>query len=100
MRCEQGGLYAALAKRFGANVQAEIKIDEEKGTIDIVVLKEVVDDVVDSSREVSVVEARWDDPEFQVGDFLEIPVELPRIGWLRWIASIWTPKVVFIWVME
>ena len=74
------GLHAALAKRFGANVQAEIKIDEEKGTIDIVVLKEVVDDVVDPSREVSVVEARWDDPEFQVGDFLEIPVEFEDFG--------------------
>jgi N utilization substance protein A len=74
------GLHAALAKRFGANVQAEILIDEEKGSIDITVLKEVVDEVVDASREVSVVEARWDDPDFQVGDFLEIPVEFADFG--------------------
>ncbi|MGD8700028.1 MAG: transcription termination factor NusA [Gemmatimonadales bacterium] len=74
------GLHAALAKRFGANVQAEIAIDEEKGSIDIIVLKEVVDEVVDASREVSVVEARWDDPDFQVGDFLEIPVEFADFG--------------------
>ncbi len=74
------GLHAALAKRFGANVQAEILIDEEKGSIDITVLKEVVDEVVDASREVSVVEARWDDPDFQVGDFLEIPVEFQDFG--------------------
>jgi N utilization substance protein A len=74
------GIYAALAKRFGPNVQAEIKIDEEKGEIDIVVLKEVVEEVEDPSREVSVQEARWDDPDFQVGDLLEIPVEFEDFG--------------------
>jgi N utilization substance protein A len=74
------GLHAALAKRYGANVQAEIKIDEDKGEIEIIVLKEVVDDVVDSSREVSVTEARWDDPDFEVGDLLEIPVEFADFG--------------------
>jgi len=74
------GLHAALAKRFGANVQAEIIIDEEKGTIGIVVLKEVVAEVIDSSREVTVTEARWDDPDFQVGDLLEIPVEFEDFG--------------------
>ncbi len=74
------GLHAALAKRYGANVQAEISIDEEKGAIDIVVLKEVVDQVVDSAREVSVTEARWDDPDFEVGDILEIPVEFQDFG--------------------
>ncbi len=74
------GLHAALAKRYGANVQAEITIDEDKGEIGIVVLKEVVDDVLDTSREVSVTEARWDDPDFQVGDFLEIPVDFSEFG--------------------
>jgi N utilization substance protein A len=74
------GIHAALAKRFGPNVQAEITIDEEKGKIAIVVLKEVVAEVLDSSREVSVEEARWDDPDFQVGDLLEIPVEFGEFG--------------------
>ncbi|UCC73110.1 MAG: transcription termination factor NusA [Gemmatimonadota bacterium] len=74
------GIQAALAKRYGPNVQAEITIDEEKGKIDIVVLKEVVEEVLDPSREVSVNEARWDDPDFQVGDLLEIPVEFADFG--------------------
>lgn len=74
------GICAALAKRYGPNVHAEITIDEEKGAIDIVVLKEVVEDVVDPSREVSVQEARWDDPDFQVGDLLEIPVDFDDFG--------------------
>jgi N utilization substance protein A len=74
------GLCAALAKRFGQTVQAEISIDEEKGQIDIVVLKEVVEAVADPAREVSVTEARWDDPDFEVGDLLEIPVEFEDFG--------------------
>ncbi|MGD2152996.1 MAG: transcription termination factor NusA [Gemmatimonadales bacterium] len=74
------GIHAALAKRYGPNVQAEIIIDEEKGKIDIIVLKEVVAEVIDPSREVSVEEARWDDPDFQIGDLLEIPVEFSEFG--------------------
>lgn len=74
------GLHAALAKRFGPNVQAEITIDEAKGEIAIVVLKEVVDEVLDPSREVSIEQARWDDPDFEVGDLLEIPVDFADFG--------------------
>ncbi|MEE9155238.1 MAG: transcription termination factor NusA [Gemmatimonadota bacterium] len=74
------GLLAALSKRFGANVQAEITIDEEKGEIGIVVLKEAVEKVEDPSREVSIEEARWDDPDFQVGDLLEIPIDFADFG--------------------
>ena len=61
-------------------MQAEITIDEAKGEIAIVVLKEVVDEVLDPSREVSVEQARWDDPDFEVGDLLEIPVDFADFG--------------------
>jgi N utilization substance protein A len=74
------GILAALAKRYGPNVEAEITIDEASGRIDIVVLKEVVAEVEDSSREVSLEEARWDDPEFEVGDIQEVPVEFEQFG--------------------
>jgi N utilization substance protein A len=74
------GILAALAKRFGPNVEAEIEIDEESGRIDITVLKEVVAEVQDPSREVLLEEARWDDPEFEVGDIQEVPVEFGEFG--------------------
>jgi N utilization substance protein A len=74
------GILAALAKRYGPNVEAEITIDEASGRIDIVVLKEVVAEVEDPSREVSLEEARWDDPEFEVGDIQEVPVEFEQFG--------------------
>src|SRR6266481_3140188 len=44
------GLHAALVKRYGPNVRAEISIDELKGTIRIVVLKTVVEAVEDLGR--------------------------------------------------
>jgi transcription termination/antitermination protein NusA len=76
----QDGILAALAKKHGANVQAEIDIDEVKGEIRIVLLKTVVDEVTDESREVTVEEARFMDPEFQVGDVMEIPVDFMEFG--------------------
>ncbi|HUE76415.1 MAG TPA: transcription termination factor NusA [Longimicrobiales bacterium] len=74
------GIMAALAKRYGLNVEAEITIDEEGGGIQITVLKEVVEEVEDPSREISLEEARWDDPDFEPGDVLEIPVSFADFG--------------------
>src|SRR5690554_2740354 len=74
------GIMAALARRYGPNVEAEIRIDEDEGDIKIMVLKEVVAEVEDPSREVSLEEARWDDPDFEIGDVLEIPVEFQDFG--------------------
>ncbi|MBW3573180.1 MAG: transcription termination factor NusA [Gemmatimonadetes bacterium] len=74
------GILAALAKRYGPNVEAEIEIDEDTGKIGITVLKEVVAEVEDPSRQILLEEARWDDPEFEVGDILEVPVEFAHFG--------------------
>src|SRR5574338_1055964 len=76
----EDGIHAALAKKHGPNVQAEVEIDEDRGTIRIVLLKTVVEDVTDPSREVSVEEARFEDPEFQDGDMMEIPVDFAEFG--------------------
>src|SRR6476660_8793881 len=76
----EDGIHAALAKKHGPNVQAEVEINEDRGDIRIVLLKTVVEEVTDSSREVSVEEARFEDPEFQVGDMMEIPVDFAEFG--------------------
>src|SRR5215207_6299837 len=76
----EDGIHAALAKKHGPNVQAEVEINEDRGTIRIVLLKTVVEEVTDPSREVSVEEARFEDPEFQLGDMMEIPVDFAEFG--------------------
>src|SRR5579859_6217244 len=74
------GIMAALAKKHGPNVQAEVVIDDDRGTLGITLLKNVVDVVEDSSKEVSLDDARFEDPEFQVGDVMEIPVDFAEFG--------------------
>ncbi|WP_419858742.1 transcription termination factor NusA [Candidatus Palauibacter irciniicola] len=73
------GIHAALARRFGGPVDAEIDVTDG-GDISIVVLKEVVEEVEDPAREVTLEQARWDDPDFQVGDLMEIPVDFRDFG--------------------
>lgn len=76
----QDGILAALAKKHGGPVQAEVDVDEERGTIRIVLLKTVVAQVEDSAREVALEDARFADPEFEVGDVMEIPTDFAEFG--------------------
>ena len=76
----QDGILAALAKKYGPTVNAEVDIDDETGQIRIALLYTVVAEVTDSAREVPLEEARFEDEEFQVGDILERPVEFAEFG--------------------
>ena len=76
----EDGILAALAKKYGPTVQAEVKIDEETGEIKITRLRAVVEEVTDPSREVSLEEARIYDEGFEPGDMLEEPVDFADFG--------------------
>ena len=76
----QDGIHAALAKKHGPTVQAEITIDEATGAIRIALLKTVVAEVTDAAREVTLEEARYEDEEFEVGDVMEVPVDFAEFG--------------------
>ena len=76
----QDGILAALAKKYGPTVPAEVSIDDGKGDIKIVVLKTVVDAITDPAREITVEEARFYDEGFEVGDQLEEPVDFAVFG--------------------
>jgi N utilization substance protein A len=76
----QDGIMAALAKKYGPNVQAEVTIDDEKGGIKIVLLRTVVDFVEDPSKEVSLADAQGFDEGFEAGDVLEEPIDFAIFG--------------------
>src|SRR5437867_9292291 len=76
----EDGINAALAKKHGPTVQAEVDIDESKGAIRIVLLKTVVEEVTDPASQISLEEARFEDPDFQIGDQMEIPVDFAEFG--------------------
>lgn len=74
------GIMAALVRIHGPTVEAEINISEDGSSIQITRLREVVAEVEDPAREISLEDARWDDPEFEVGDILEEPIEFAEFG--------------------
>ncbi|MES2123792.1 MAG: transcription termination factor NusA [Gemmatimonadota bacterium] len=74
------GIHAALMKKYGPNVRFELNVDELQGQLSVTRLRQVVDLVEDSSAQVSVEEARFEDPEFQVGDMLEEEVPFETFG--------------------
>jgi len=76
----EDGIFAALAKKYGPTVQAEVSIDEAKGDIRIIRLRSVVEAVTDPSREISVEEARVYDEGFEPGDQLEEPIDFEQFG--------------------
>ncbi len=76
----QDGILAALGRKYGPTVDAEVEIDEQKGEIRIVRLRTVAAEVLDPVREVSLEEARFLDESFEVGDVMETPIEFAEFG--------------------
>ncbi|MDJ0766738.1 MAG: transcription termination factor NusA [Myxococcota bacterium] len=74
------GIHAAVARRYGATVRAEIDIDDLKGTLTVTILKSVVEDVEDPVSQISLEDARFEDPEFEIGDVLEEEVPFEALG--------------------
>jgi N utilization substance protein A len=74
------GIHAALARKFGPNVRFELDVDELQGSVRVMRLRTVVETVEDSSAQVSLEDARFEDPEFQVGDVLEEEIPFTEFG--------------------
>jgi N utilization substance protein A len=74
------GIQAALVRKFGPNVRFELSVDELQGTVRVSRLRTVVEQVDDPSSQVVLEEARFEDPEFQVGDVLEEEIPFSEFG--------------------
>ena len=75
------GIQAALVRKFGPNVKFELSVDELQGTHPgRSRLRQVVETVEDPSWQIALEEARYEDPDFQVGDMLEEEVPFAEFG--------------------
>jgi N utilization substance protein A len=74
------GIHAALARRYGPTVREEIEIDDLKGTVTVSLLKSVVEEVEDPTSQISLEDAKYVDPDFEVGDVLEEEVPFESLG--------------------
>jgi transcription termination/antitermination protein NusA len=76
----EDGIFAALSKKYGPTVKAEIDIDEATGQIRIVRLRTVVAEVTDPTAEISVEDARFYDESFELGDVMEDEINFAEFG--------------------
>jgi N utilization substance protein A len=74
------GIHAALARKFGPNVRFDLDVDELQGSVRVMRLRTVVEQVEDPSSQVVLEEARFEDPDFQVGDVLEEEIPFTEFG--------------------
>jgi len=74
------GIHAALARKFGPNVRFDLDVDELQGSVRVMRLRTVAETVEDPSAQVSLEEARFEDPDFQVGDVLEEEIPFTEFG--------------------
>lgn len=71
---------SAAKKRYGPRLDIEVGYRDDTGEIEVFQFKEVVQEVSDPSREVSLAEARTLDPECELGDSLGLKMDATAFG--------------------
>jgi len=74
------GLKTAAKKRFGNTARIEVKYDDETGEIEIYRFREVVPEVTDPAKEISLEESKGLSPQVSLGDMIGERVNLQDLG--------------------
>jgi N utilization substance protein A len=85
-------LVTAAKRYLGTPTNVEVKVDKEKGIIEVYTRQTVVETIVDPEKEITVVEAKSIDPELEVGDELMQDLDIELFG----RSAIQTAKQVII----
>lgn len=70
----ESALISAYKKNYGTAQNVRVDIDEETGNVDVLMQKNVVEEVEDEFTEISLEEALEIDPRYQVSDIVEYQV--------------------------
>lgn len=76
----ESALLSAVRKKYGLDIEINIKIDEESGEISITAVKKVVKKVSDPIGEISLKDAKKIDSSKKIDDMVESPVSLDNFG--------------------
>ncbi len=76
----ESALLSAVRKKYGIELEINIKIDAESGEIVITALKTIVNKVSDHISEISLKDAKKIDPSKEVDDTVESPISLDNFG--------------------
>lgn len=71
---------SAVKKRYGTRFDLDVTFNEEFGEIEAFQFKEVVEQVTDPEKQVSLQEAKQLDPEIELGDELGIRMDTEALG--------------------
>src|SRR5512146_545347 len=71
---------SAIKKKYGGRLDLDVTFNEEFGELEAFLFKEVVEEVVDPDKEVSLTEALQLDPESEIGDELGIRMDTDTLG--------------------
>ena len=70
----EAALISAYKKNYGKSANVRASIDRDKGEIEVLSRKTVVEEVNDPQCEMTLQEAREIDRRYEVGDLVEVPV--------------------------
>ncbi|PIE75349.1 MAG: transcription termination/antitermination protein NusA [Deltaproteobacteria bacterium] len=73
-------LISAAKKKMGSQVEIEVSYNEKTGDIEVFQFKDVVTEVEDPEKEISLDEGRELDPECEIGDSLGIKLDTATFG--------------------
>ena len=76
----EAALISAYKKNFGKNANVRATIDPEKGSVEVLSRKTVVETVEDPQCEMSLEEARAIQPQYELGDLVEVQVTPKNFG--------------------
>ncbi|MDO5147025.1 MAG: transcription termination factor NusA [Eubacteriales bacterium] len=80
MQAIEDSLVAACNRDFGKNAIVRVNMDRDTGEISVFVEKTVVEEVEDSSMEISLEEAKMKDFRYELGDVVSIEVTPKNFG--------------------
>lgn len=76
----ESALVSAYKKNYGTAQNVRVSIDREEGDVDVLMRRDVVDEVEDEFTEISLEEALEIDPRYEVGDVVEYQVTPKDFG--------------------
>lgn len=76
----EAALVSAYKRNYGTSQNVEVVFNDEKGTITVYQVKEVVEDVYDSQSEISLTEAREIKKAYELGDRIKFEVTPKNFG--------------------
>ena len=76
----ESALVSAYKKNYGTSAKVRVEMNENTGDVEVLMQKNVVEEVEDESTEISIEEALEIDPRYQVNDVVEYQVTPKDFG--------------------